>query len=116
MSGGGGGGYGSCGAYSSALLVTGLKYNPTIDEQEADPSLFPPAQVKFSELRDRFKEEFGTILCPEIHKQIFGRTFDFTDPEEFEYYMNMEGRCEKCAEVVARAVRITCEMLMEDEP
>ena len=62
-----------------------------------------------------FKKEFGTILCPEIHKQLFGRTFDFTDPKELEMYMNMEGRCEKCAQTVARAVRITCEMLMEDE-
>ncbi|MBQ6671498.1 MAG: C_GCAxxG_C_C family protein [Firmicutes bacterium] len=115
LSGGGGAGYGSCGAYSSALMVTGLKYNPTIDQQAKDPGLFPPAQAKFMELRDRFKKEFGTILCPEIHKQLFGRTFDFTDPKELEMYMNMEGRCEKCAQTVARAVRITCEMLMEDE-
>ena len=115
LSGGGGGAYGSCGAYSSALLVAGLKYNPTISQQEEDPSLFPPAQAKFNELRERFLNEFGTTLCPEIHKQLFGRTFDFTDPEEFEYYMNMEGRLEKCANTVARAVRITCEMLMEDE-
>lgn len=116
LSGGGGGAYGSCGAYSSALLVCGLKYNPTISRQEADPSLFPPAQEKFNQLREILKKEFGTTLCPEIHKQLFGRTFDFTDPAEFEYYMNMEGRCEKCAKTVARAVKITCEFLMQDEP
>ena len=116
LSGGGGGGYGSCGAFSSALMAAGLKYNPTMEEQDKDPALFLPAQQKFSELRDRFKKEFGTILCPEIHMQLFGRTFDFTDPDEFAYYMNMEGRREKCAQTVARAVRLTCEMLMEDEP
>ena len=114
LSGGGGGGYGSCGAYSAALMATGLFYNPTIAQQEADPELFQPAQAKFSELRDRFKKEFGTILCPEIHKQVFGRTFDLSDPAELERYLNMEGRCEKCAQVVARAVRLTCEMLIED--
>ena len=115
LSGGIGAGYGSCGAYASAQMVAGLKYNPTMEQQAEHPELFPPAQDKFMELRDRFKKEFGTLLCPEIHMQLFGRTFDFTDMEELEAYMNMEGRCEKCAQTVARAVRLTCEMLMEDE-
>ena len=73
------------------------------------------AMTGTQEYRDRFLKERGTILCPELHKQVFGRSYVFTDPVQHEEFMYLEGHAEKCAEVVASAVKVACEMLLEDE-
>ena len=101
--------WGRAGQFKYQVMVVAGLNAMLFNRWQVSPKEYP------QNLTRMFKKEFGTILCPEIHKQLFGRTFDFTDPKELEMYMNMEGRCEKCAQTVARAVRITCEMLMEDE-
>ena len=56
------------------LLAVGLKYNVPLDVELADPETFNIGQSKFMEFRDRFLKEFGATLCPELHKQVYGRT------------------------------------------
>ncbi len=113
LAGGTGAGSGSCGAYCSGLLAVGLKYNATMAEEAADPSVKMKGIVKFKEYRDRFLKEFGTILCPEIHRQLFGKAF-YLPKEEGEFF-SIPDHAEKCAYVAGKAARIAAEMLLEDE-
>ena len=115
LAGGCGAGSGSCGAYCAGLLAVGMKYNSTMAEERENPDAIELGCQKFVEYRDRFLKERGTILCPELHKQVFGRSYVFTDPAQHEEFMYLEGHAEKCAEVVASAVKVACEMLLEDE-
>ena len=115
LAGGCGAGSGSCGAYCAGLLAVGMTYNATMKEEETDPDLIEIGCGKFIEFRDRFLEKMGTILCPELHKQVFGRSYIFTDPVQHEEFANREDHAVKCADVVAAAVRIACEMLLDDE-
>jgi hypothetical protein len=106
---------GSCGAYCSCLLAVGLKFNSTMEEEKADPGAFGRTSSKFIEFRDRFLAEYGTILCPEIHERLFGRSYIFTDPRQMEEFLALPGHREKCAEVVGVATRIAAEMIMADD-
>lgn len=115
LAGGCGSASGSCGAYCSGLMAVGLQRNSTIEEELENPEAFGKTAAAFSEYRDRFKAVYGTILCPEIHEQLFGRSYTLYDPVEVEEFLNLPGHVEKCAEVVAAATRIAAEMLTEGE-
>lgn len=115
LCGGAGASSGSCGCYTCGLLAVGLRYNVPLEEELEDPELQSVGQQKFMEYRDRFIKEFGTTLCPEIHKQVFGRSYIFTNPEDAAAFMQLPEHRVKCADVVERAARLTAEMLLEDE-
>ncbi len=114
LAGGTGAGSGSCGAYCAGLMAVGMKYNSTMAEEAENPQAIEKGCAKFIEYRDRFLKEMGTILCPELHKQIFGRSYIFTDPVQHEEFMKRDDHPTKCAEVVAKAVKIAAEMILED--
>ncbi len=115
LAGGTGGASGSCGAYCCGLLAVGLKFNAPLADELLDPSLKQKGAAKFSEYRDRFMKEMGTVMCPEIHKKLFGRSYTLYDPVEHEEFLSMPGHQEKCAEAVGVAARIAAEMILADE-
>lgn len=115
LAGGTGAASGSCGAYCGGLLGVGAEFNHPVEDELENKALQMEGVKKFSEYRDRFLGEYGTIQCPGIQEQLFGRSWDFTDPEEGGEFLTMEGHTEKCAEVVAAATRIAAEMILADE-
>jgi C_GCAxxG_C_C family probable redox protein len=115
LAGGTGGASGSCGAYCCGLLAVGLHYNAPLEDERANPALKQKGAAKFSEYRSRFMKEMGTILCPELHQKIFGRSYILSDPVQHEEFLAMPGHNVKCAEVVGTAARIAAEMILEDE-
>ena len=115
LCGGAGAASGSCGTYTCGQLALGLKYNSSVEEELENPELFDVTSRKFMEFRDRFLKEFGTTLCPEIHKQVFGRAYIYTKPEDAEAYFKITDHHIKCAATVERAIRLIAEMLLEDE-
>jgi len=107
---------GSCGAYTSGLLAVGLKYNPLIEEESSEEGLEKKdmAMGKIMAFRDAFVKEFGTTMCPEIHKNIFGRSFNLMDDQERDDFLSIPDHAEKCSVVVAKAARMAAEILLED--
>ena len=107
---------GSCGAYTSGLLAIGLKYNPLIAEESTAAGLAKKekAMGKIFAFRDAFIREFGTTMCPEIHKLIFGRSFNLIQDQEREEFLSIPDHAEKCSRVVAKAVRIAAGIMLED--
>ncbi len=115
LCGGTGSGSGSCGAYCAGLLAVGQKFNSTMEEELKDEAAFGKTAAAFTEYRERFVKEMGTILCPKIHEKLFGKAYDLTDPKDSEEFLNLPGHVEKCGETVAVAARIAAEMLLKDE-
>ena len=115
LCGGAGAASGSCGTYTCGLLAEGWKYNVPLDEELKDPSKFDKNQEKFMGWRDRFLKEFGTTLCPEIQKQVYGRSYYFTKPEDCEVYFQIADHATQCANIVERATRLCAEYLLEGE-
>ena len=115
LCGGAGAASGSCGTYTCGLLAEGWKYNVPLKDELEDPSKFDKNQEKFMGWRDRFLKEFGTTLCPEIQKQVYGRSYDFTKPEDCAVYFQITDHATQCANIVERATRLCAEYLLEDE-
>jgi len=111
--GGTGAASGSCGAYCAGLLGVGLKFNCSVEDGHENPALMVEGIQKAAGYRDRFLAAHGTVLCPEIHKKIFGRSYIFTDPEQEGAFLSLEGHEAKCAEIVGDATRIAAEMILE---
>jgi len=114
LCGGAGASSGSCGAYTCSLLAVGLKHNVPLDVELADPETFNIGQERFMAFRDLFIKEFGTTLCPELHKQVYGRSFIFTNPADCEEYFKITDHNEQCAKVVEKATRLCAEFLLAD--
>ncbi len=115
LCGGAGASSGSCGTYTCGLLAIGLKYNAPLAEELQDPSKQELGSRKFMKFRDRFTALMGTTLCPEIHKQVFGRSYIYTNPQDCEEYFKITDHNYKCAAVVEKAARLIAEMLLEEE-
>jgi hypothetical protein len=114
LCGGAGASSGSCGTYTCGLLAVGLKYNAPLSEELEDPSKADIASEKFMAFRDKYIKEMGTTLCPELHKQVFGRSYIYTNPEDCEEYFKITDHNVKCADVVEKATRLCAEFLLEN--
>ena len=97
------------------LLAVGLKYNVPLEEELKNPELQDINAGMFMKFRDKYLEVMGTTLCPELQKQIYGRSFIFTDPADCEEYWKIEDHAEKCAVVVEKATRMIAEFLLDNE-
>lgn len=108
---------GSCGAFTSGLLAVGLKYNPLLAEESTAAGLAKKekAMGKIFAFRDAFIKEFGTTMCPEIHKLIFGRSFNLLRDQERDDFLSIPDHAQKCSQVVAKAVRMAAGIIFEDE-
>ena len=115
LAGGTGSASGSCGAYCCGLLAVGLKYNAPLEDELRNPSLKQIGAKKFSEYRDRFLKEMGTVMCPGCQEKVFGRSYNLVDEAEHMEFLSLPGHQQKCAEVVGVATRIAAEMILADE-
>lgn len=110
---------GSCGALCSGLLALGVKHYPSVPEELSGADTVGPkmqaAWDKVFRLRDAFLNEYGSTLCSGVQKAIYGRSYNLLDEKEREEFLTLPGHREKCAQVVAKATRLTAEMLLEDE-
>ena len=116
LCGGAGASSGSCGTFTAGLLAVGLKFNVPLAEELKNPALQEKSAMMFSAFRDGFMEKLGTTMCPEFQKQIYGRSYIFTDPADCEAYWAIADHNEKCAIVVERAARFIAEFLLDNDP
>ena len=114
---------GSCGALSGGLMVLGYFFGRSANEIshkeriqsniDALRASFPTAEL----LAGKFWERYGTILCPHIQRQIFGRTWWLADPDDFAKFEAAGGHSDpdKCCHVVATAARWVMEILLDED-
>ena len=63
----------------------------------------------------RFNDRYGSILCPQVQKKLFGRAFNLQDPSDWNAFLAAGGHADptKCMSVVGHAARLVLEMLLE---
>ena len=64
-------------------------------------------------LYNRFVEEYGSVLCPDVQKRIMGRTFDLRTREGNIEFDQAGGHDDKCPSVVGNTARWTARLLLE---
>lgn len=117
--------FGNCGSFSGALAVFGFFFGRTYEQWEkGEPYI--KSSILGQKLFKKFKEQYGSVICRDIHKKIFGRTFDLMDEEnlginkeELKEFEKMGAHSTKCPTVVglasAWAVEILWDMIPKDK-
>jgi len=113
---------GTCGALSGGLIALGyffgrpvekLSYQERIqDNVDALFATFPAPQL----FADKFWQQYGTIICPHIQRQLFGRTWWLLDPDDLDKFEKAGGHSDpkkSCCHVVGTATRWAMEILLD---
>jgi C_GCAxxG_C_C family probable redox protein len=101
----------TCGAVIGSLMALGLVFGrDNIDDMPGYLRSLPPAR-KFCR---QFEKEHSSTMCGAILETKLGKRYNLANPMESAMYLSSGGP-EKCAEVVASAVRIAAEIIMSKE-
>jgi C_GCAxxG_C_C family probable redox protein len=104
-------GQGTCGALAGGMMAISARYGRERANFETVRSTDAPDLAKI--LYDRFVDEFGSPICAGVQKTIFGRSFDFWDPEERQAFEEAGGHEDKCPDVAGKAAMWTAEILLD---
>ena len=80
-------------------LFFGRRREKFDDDREENYRSFGMANT----LHDKFMQEYGTVICKEIHCKIFGRSYYLWDSEEKQAFEEAGAHKDKCTTVVANA-------------
>jgi C_GCAxxG_C_C family probable redox protein len=103
-----------CGAYMGAVLVlsslVGRERNNFSD----------PEGIRFNtheltrKFRERFIQDYGSVVCRNIQNKILGRYYYLPDPQEYEKFHNAGAHDIHCPEVVGKAAKWITEIILEE--
>jgi C_GCAxxG_C_C family probable redox protein len=106
-------GDGNCGAYAGAVMALSSLAGRTRDDFEdragASFKSFELAQL----VRQRFIEEYGSVICRDIQDRVFGRPYFLMDEDDLEKFDKAGGHLDKCPEVVGKAARWTAQIMID---
>ncbi|MEM0466962.1 MAG: C-GCAxxG-C-C family protein [Candidatus Thermoplasmatota archaeon] len=103
---------GTCGALAGGMLALGLLTG-------REYTIFQSGGKKrrvflFSKiLYDRFIEEYGSPLCCDVQKKLFGRSFNLNDKDEYAAFEKAGAHVDKCPSVAANVARWTAEIIIK---
>jgi len=101
----------TCGAVTGGLMAIGLACGrEKLDDSEGLIRALGPARRFCRE----FENEFGSLMCRDIQKLLFGRSFNLADPAEAEEFREA-GSSKKCRVPTGKAARIAGEIIMRSE-
>lgn len=106
---------GFCGGLSGGIMAISFLFGRTSTEFDFRiKNLSLRGLVK--KLIDRFEAEFDGTLCREVHLNLFGRTFDFSNKEEKELFNKTLEKDERggCAYPVAKGAAIAVEIIWDE--
>ena len=99
----------TCGAVVGSLMALGLVYGrDDLKDWSAYIRSLPPARSFCA----RFEESHGSLACSAILEEKLGQTYDLADKAEALHYA-VSGGPEACAEIVAFAVEIASESIVQ---
>ena len=104
---------GTCGALAGGAMIISYFYGRRREEFfNGIPN--KKANDLTKKLYDRFVQEYGSCLCKDIQKKIFGRSFNFWNKKEKELFETSGGHIDKCPAVVAKAAQWTFKIIEEE--
>lgn len=107
-------GDGTCGALSGGVMAISYKHGRERKDFTRPRHRRLKSYFLAKELHDRFVEEFGSCICKDIQKKIFGRSFNLWDAEDYEKFKQMGGHTDKCTDVAGKAAKWTTEILIRE--
>lgn len=108
---------GSCGAYCASMYFLSSRYGRELDALGKDPD--DPKSLKVldrlnelvKKVHDKFIAEYGSIICGQIHRKLYGRSYYLRDPDEAQKFHERGAHDWGCTGVVGNAAKWTVEAL-----
>ncbi len=103
-----------CGAYTGAVLllssIVGRERNDFADQGGVR---FKTHQL-VRKFREKYIQEYGSVVCRDIQNKIFGRYYYLADPQEYEKFHNAGAHDVHCPEVVGKAAQWMAEIILDE--
>lgn len=114
---------GTCGALAGGVIALDYYFGRPIEQMSAEEKIqanldaLKPASRYPKLLADKFVKEYGTFICPQLQRQLFGRNFYSVDPDESRKNSAAQEQCapRNCFGVVGDTARWVAEILLDDE-
>jgi C_GCAxxG_C_C family probable redox protein len=109
---------GSCGAYVACIMVLGSLVGRERDKFDDFSKIAPDSQTYrlARKFRDKYIQEYGSIICHNIQTKVLGRPYYITDPDEWKKLEESGGHGDKgCPVVVGKAAQWMVELIEEEE-
>lgn len=113
---------GTCGAFNGGLIVFGYYFGRPYELWE-QKKMTIKSSILGQKLYKRFKEKYKSIICRNIHKEIFGTTFNLMDEEnlgiddeELKRFNSLGAHTEKCPNVVGLSASWAIDILWGEIP
>jgi C_GCAxxG_C_C family probable redox protein len=104
---------GPCGGFTGAALVIGQlcgrDRNDLVDRAGRRHKAYDAVEQLFR----AFEKEFGSIVCSEVQRGVFGRSYKLRDPEDRRAFEADGAHVSKCPDVVGRAARLALTVIFE---
>ena len=110
----------ACGALIGGSMALSLLYGRSYDDmlkgyQRGKDKSEGKLAILTKKLGDKFEQEYNSLLCNDIEKKIFGRSFDKWNPAERRDKEEMGGHKDKCPSVVGKAARWVAELILDEQ-
>lgn len=108
-------GDGVCGGYSGGVMYMGSFVGRKVDEMitnEDKDSQYISYEMA-QKLRDRFLETYGSVICSDIHKRIFGKSFCLRTKAIRNNFEEAGAHTNKCTNVVGTSCVYIAEILYD---
>jgi C_GCAxxG_C_C family probable redox protein len=105
---------GSCGAYIGAVLVLSSRVGRERNNFSDPEGIRYKTHELVRKFREKFIQEYGSIICRDIQNKILGRYYYLPDPEEFEKFHNAGAHDVHCPEVVGKAAKWMTEIILKE--
>ena len=113
---------GTCGGLIGGTMILDYFFGRPVENmsyqefiQDNEDSLMDAVEVA-KLLYDKYVREYGTIICPHIQVQLFGRHYYLGDPDEVEKFLEAGGHSDSkksACHIVGNATRWVMEILLD---
>ncbi|MCX8209347.1 MAG: C-GCAxxG-C-C family protein [Sulfolobales archaeon] len=103
-----------CGALLGALMAVGLAVGRSKLEPTSQSSDYAKAMDVGRVVFDRFRDEFGSVRCRDVHMKLFGRYYNLRDQQEWREFVESGARA-RCSGVCRVAAKLAIEALSSAE-
>lgn len=108
-------GDGVCGGYSGGTMALGMFAGRTRDNFAGGREEKDKCYAYTKRLHDRFIETYGTVICSQVHKEIFGRSFCLRVVEDKPAFEAAGAHnTDKCPAVVGSSAAWVAEILFDE--
>ncbi len=106
-------GEGTCGALSGGIMALSSKYGRF--RKNFGRAGYLKSYKLAKKLHDRFVQEYGSCICREVQKKMFGKSFNLWDADDYKEFERMGAHKDKCPDVAGKVARWVAEILLEEE-